>query len=255
MIVIENLKKSFGKNEILKGVSWKQEKGELAVIIGPSGCGKSTFLRCLNQLETFDSGKISIDGIVLDHSDQHINTSEEKKRVLELRRSIGMVFQGFNLFPHMTVLGNIIEAPTQIKKISKAEATETAMDLLKKVGLQERANFYPSQLSGGQQQRVAIARALAMKPKVMLFDEPTSALDPQLVDEVLYVMKDLAEEGMTMLVVTHEMSFARDVSDKVLFFHSGMLEESGPPEKLFYDPDSPKTREFLKKHLASNSKN
>ncbi|MFN8673564.1 MAG: amino acid ABC transporter ATP-binding protein [Candidatus Sericytochromatia bacterium] len=255
MIIIEDLKKSFGKNEILKGVSWTQKKGDLAVIIGPSGCGKSTFLRCLNQLETFDSGKISIDGIVIDHTNQSQNTKEERQKVLELRRTVGMVFQSFNLFPHMTVLGNIIEAPMQIKKTPREEAENIAMELLKKVGLQERANFYPSQLSGGQQQRVAIARALAMKPKAMLFDEPTSALDPQLVDEVLYVMKEVAEEGMTMLVVTHEMSFARDVSDQVLFFHSGKLEESGPPEKIFSDPDSPKTREFLKKHLSSYSKN
>ncbi|MEK7433444.1 MAG: amino acid ABC transporter ATP-binding protein [Cyanobacteriota bacterium] len=255
MIIIEELKKSFGPNEILKGVNWKQVRGDLAVIIGPSGCGKSTFLRCLNQLETFDSGKISIDGIVIDHTGQKNSTTEEKKRVLELRRTVGMVFQNFNLFPHMTVLGNIIEGPIQIKKTPKDEAETIAIELLKKVGLQERANFYPSQLSGGQQQRVAIARALAMKPKVMLFDEPTSALDPQLVDEVLYVMKEVAEEGMTMLVVTHEMNFARDVSDQVIFFHSGKIEEFGPPEKIFTEPDSPKTREFLKKHLSSNSKN
>lgn len=249
MIIIEELRKSYGPNEILKGVNWKQEKGELACIIGPSGCGKSTFLRCLNQLETFNSGRISIDGIVLDHT-KPVTPKEEQKNVLALRRNVGMVFQNFNLFPHMSVLRNITEAPISINKVSKDEAEATAMDLLKKVGLENRAGFLPTQLSGGQQQRVAIARALAMKPKVMLFDEPTSALDPQLVDEVLVVMKDLAEEGMTMLVVTHEMSFARDVSDKVLFFYNGLIEESGPPSKLFSDPDSPKTREFLKKHLA-----
>ena len=249
MIVVEDLRKNFGKVEVLKGISWTQNKGELTVIIGPSGCGKSTFLRCLNQLETFDSGKISIDGIVLDHSLNNKNVKEERKNIIELRRNIGMVFQGFNLFPHMTVLKNITEAPTTIKKLPKDEVESIAYDLLKKVGLSNKAFSYPAQLSGGQQQRVAIARALAMKPKVMLFDEPTSALDPQLVDEVLSVMKELAYEGMTMLVVTHEMSFAREVSDKILFFNQGKIEEAGSPEKIFSEPDSPITREFLKKHL------
>lgn len=249
MIVIEELRKSYGKNEILKGVNWTQKKGELAVVIGPSGCGKSTFLRCLNQLETFDFGKIIIDNITLDHTTKK-NTKEEQKNILELRRNIGMVFQNFNLFPHMNVLRNITEAPITIKKTPKSEAEAIAKDLLKKVGLSDKALSYPSELSGGQQQRVAIARALAMKPKVMLFDEPTSALDPQLVDEVLIVMKELAEEGMTMIVVTHEMSFARDVSDQVLFFFDGKIEESGPPEKMFSNPESPRTRDFLKKHLA-----
>ena len=249
MIVVEDLRKNFGKVEVLKGISWTQNKGELTVIIGPSGCGKSTFLRCLNQLETFDSGKISIDGIVLDHSLNNKNVKEERKNIIELRRNIGMVFQGFNLFPHMTVLKNITEAPTTIKKLPKDEVESIAYDLLKKVGLSNKAFSYPAQLSGGQQQRVAIARALAMKPKVMLFDEPTSALDPQLVDEVLSVMKELAYEGMTMLVVTHEMSFAREVSDKILFFNQGKIEEAGSPEKIFSEPDSPITREFLNKHL------
>lgn len=248
MITIENLRKSFGEQEILKGINWTQAKGELSVIIGASGCGKSTFLRCLNQLETFDIGKISIGDITLNHTFKGEH-KEERKTVLELRRSIGMVFQSFNLFPHMSVLKNITEAPMTIKKISKDEAESIAYDLLKKVGLEAKAKSYPHELSGGQQQRVAIARALAMKPKAMLFDEPTSALDPQLVDEVLNVMKELAEEGMTMMVVTHEMSFARDVSDHVLFFHGGIIEESGTPEKIFSNPDSPKTREFLKKHL------
>lgn len=250
MIVVEDLRKSFGKNEILKGVNWKQNKGELTVIIGPSGCGKSTFLRCLNQLETFDYGRISIDGITLDHLSKTVNAKEERKNILELRRSIGMVFQSFNLFPHMTVLKNITEAPSTIKKLPKEEVEFIAYDLLKKVGLSNKAHSYPYQLSGGQQQRVAIARALAMKPKVMLFDEPTSALDPQLVDEVLNVMKDLAYEGMTMLVVTHEMSFAKEVSDNILFFYDGKIEESGVPEKIFSNPDSLHLREFLKKHLS-----
>lgn len=248
MIVVENLRKKFGDNEILKGINWSQPKGDLSVIIGPSGCGKSTFLRCLNQLETFDSGKISIGNITLDHTTNHTDKNESRK-ILELRRSIGMVFQNFNLFPHMTVIRNIAESPMMIKKISREEAESIAYDLLKKVGLENKAKSYPSELSGGQQQRVAIARALAMKPQAMLFDEPTSALDPQLVDEVLLVMKALAEEGMTMIVVTHEMSFAKEVSDQVLFFYDGIIEESGPPEKMFSNPESSRTREFLRKHL------
>ena len=248
MIVVENLRKKFGDNEILKGINWSQPKGDLSVIIGPSGCGKSTFLRCLNQLETFDSGKISIGNITLDHTTNHTDKNESRK-ILELRRSIGMVFQNFNLFPHMTVIRNIAESPMMIKKISREEAESIAYDLLKKVGLENKAKSYPSELSGGQQQRVAIARALAMKPQAMLFDEPTSALDPQVVDEVLLVMKALAEEGMTMIVVTHEMSFAKEVSDQVLFFYDGIIEESGPPEKMFSNPESSRTREFLRKHL------
>jgi len=247
MIRVEDLRKSFGQNEILKGVNWEQKKGELTVVIGPSGCGKSTFLRCLNQLETFDSGKIIIDGITLENSSKNNkNTKQETKNILELRRNIGMVFQSFNLFPHMNVLKNITEAPTSLKKMQKDEAEYIAYELLKKVGLTDRAKHYPYQLSGGQKQRVAIARALAMRPKVMLFDEPTSALDPQLVDEVLSVMRELASEGMTMMVVTHEMKFAREVSDKVIFFHNGRIEESGHPEKIFTNPDSQIAREFLK---------
>jgi len=250
IIKIENLKKSYGKNEILKGINWQQKKGDLAVIIGPSGCGKSTFLRCLNQLETFDSGRIVINGIEINH-DRLYSNKEEQNKIIQLRRSVGMVFQNFNLFPHMSVIRNITEAPMLIKKMNKDEAESLAIELLKKVGMDKKAYFYPYQLSGGQQQRVAIARSLAMKPEVMLFDEPTSALDPQLVDEVLYVMKDLAEEGMTMLVVTHEMSFARDVSDQVIFFHSGKIEEYGPPEKIFSEPESDLTKDFLKKFISA----
>jgi polar amino acid transport system ATP-binding protein len=249
MIQVENLWKSFGKNEILRGVNWQQRKGELAVIIGPSGCGKSTFLRCLNQLESFDVGKISIAGVSLEHTKDRKHTKDERQKILHLRRRIGMVFQSFNLFPHLTALENITIAPMTIKHISKDEAHEQAMELLRKVGLADRSNHYPSQLSGGQSQRVAIARALAMQPEVMLFDEPTSALDPQLVDEVLSVMKNLADEGMTMVVVTHEMRFAREVSDTIAVFNHGNIEEIAPPEKLFSQPESPMTREFLKKYL------
>lgn len=249
MIQVENLWKSFGKNEILKGINWKQRKGELAVIIGPSGCGKSTFLRCLNHLEPFDVGKISIAGISLEHTKDRKHTKDERQKILELRRRIGMVFQSFNLFPHLTALENITVAPMTIKDIPKQEAEDHAMELLRKVGLIDHSKHYPSQLSGGQSQRVAIARALAMEPEVMLFDEPTSALDPQLVDEVLAVMKNLAEEGMTMVVVTHEMRFAREVSDTIAVFNRGNIEEIASPAKIFSQPESPMTREFLKKYL------
>ncbi|MBI3260197.1 MAG: amino acid ABC transporter ATP-binding protein [Ignavibacteriae bacterium] len=249
MIQVENLWKSFGKNEILKGINWQQRKGELAVIIGPSGCGKSTFLRCLNQLESFDVGKISIAGISLEHTKNRKHTNDERQQILQLRRRIGMVFQSFNLFPHLTAIENITVAPMTIKNKTKEEAHELGMDLLRKVGLSEHSNHYPSQLSGGQSQRVAIARALAMEPEVMLFDEPTSALDPQLVDEVLTVMKNLADEGMTMVVVTHEMRFAREVSDTIAVFSNGNIEEIAPPEKIFTQPESSMTREFLKKYL------
>ncbi len=249
MITVENLWKSFGKNEILRGINWHQRKGELTVIIGPSGCGKSTFLRCLNQLETFDEGKISIAGVTLDHTKNRKHTKNERQKILLLRRTIGMVFQSFNLFPHLTALENITAAPMLIKDISKSDANQKAMHLLEKVGLADKSTHYPSQLSGGQSQRVAIARALAMEPQVMLFDEPTSALDPQLVDEVLSVMKNLADEGMTMLVVTHEMRFAREVSDTIAVLNHGTIEEIGTPEKIFSQPESPMTREFLKKYL------
>lgn len=249
MIQVEKLWKSFGKNEILKGINWQQRKGELAVIIGPSGCGKSTFLRCLNQLESFDVGKINIAGISLEHTKDRKHTKDERQQILQLRRRIGMVFQSFNLFPHLTAIENITVAPMTIKNKSKEEAYEFGMELLRKVGLSGHSDHYPSQLSGGQSQRVAIARALAMEPEVMLFDEPTSALDPQLVDEVLSVMKNLADEGMTMVVVTHEMRFAREVSDTIAVFNNGNIEEIAPPEKIFSQPESSMTREFLKKYL------
>ena len=223
MIEIKNLHKSFGHVEVLKGVDVSIEEKEVVVIIGPSGSGKSTLLRCMNYLEEPTSGDITVDNMKLDkHAD-----------INKIRENIGMVFQRFNLFPHMTVLENIVLAPTKVLKISRDEAISTAMDLLQRVGLKEKANSYPSQLSGGQQQRVAIARALAMKPKVMLFDEPTSALDPEMVTEVLDVMKSLANQGMTMVVVTHEMGFAREVGDRVLFVDEGRIIEEGTPKEIF----------------------
>lgn len=239
MIEIKNLHKSFGHVEVLKGVDVSIEEKEVVVIIGPSGSGKSTLLRCINYLEEPTSGDITVDNMKLDkHAD-----------INKIRENIGMVFQRFNLFPHMTVLENIVLAPTKVLKISRDEAISTAMDLLQRVGLKEKANSYPSQLSGGQQQRVAIARALAMKPKVMLFDEPTSALDPEMVTEVLDVMKSLANQGMTMVVVTHEMGFAREVGDRVLFVDEGRIIEEGTPKEIFENPKQERTKLFLSKIL------
>ena len=239
MIEIKNLHKSFGHVEVLKGVDVSIEEKEVVVIIGPSGSGKSTLLRCMNYLEEPTSGDITVDNMKLDkHAD-----------INKIRENIGMVFQRFNLFPHMTVLENIVLAPTKVLKISRDEAISTAMDLLQRVGLKEKANSYPSQLSGGQQQRVAIARALAMKPKVMLFDEPTSALDPEMVTEVLDVMKSLADEGMTMVIVTHEMGFAKEVADRVLFVDGGLILEDGSPSQVFDAPTSDRTKLFLSKIL------
>lgn len=239
MIEIKNLHKFFGHVEVLKGVDVSIEEKEVVVIIGPSGSGKSTLLRCMNYLEEPTSGDITVDNMKLDkHAD-----------INKIRENIGMVFQRFNLFPHMTVLENIVLAPTKVLKISREEAISTAMDLLQRVGLKEKANSYPSQLSGGQQQRVAIARALAMKPKVMLFDEPTSALDPEMVTEVLDVMKSLANQGMTMVVVTHEMGFAREVGDRVLFVDEGRIIEEGTPKEIFENPKQERTKLFLSKIL------
>ena len=239
MIEIKNLHKSFGHVEVLKGVDVSIEEKEVVVIIGPSGSGKATLLRCMNYLEEPTSGDITVDNMKLDkHAD-----------INKIRENIGMVFQRFNLFPHMTVLENIVLAPTKVLKISRDEAISTAMDLLQRVGLKEKANSYPSQLSGGQQQRVAIARALAMKPKVMLFDEPTSALDPEMVTEVLDVMKSLANQGMTMVVVTHEMGFAREVGDRVLFVDEGRIIEEGTPKEIFENPKQERTKLFLSKIL------
>ena len=239
MIDIENLRKSFGDVEVLKGIDLTIKEKEVVVIIGPSGSGKSTLLRCMNYLEEPTSGKVSVDGIVLD-GEANIN---------KVREEVGMVFQRFNLFPHMTVLDNIMLAPIKVRHITKAEAEDTARKLLARVGLADKADAYPSQLSGGQQQRVAIARALPMKPKVMQFDEPTSALDPEMVGEVLDVMRKLAEEGMTMVIVTHEMGFAREVGDRLLFVDDGRIIEQGDPKEVFEHPQEERTRLFLSKVL------
>ncbi|KLO64102.1 MULTISPECIES: amino acid ABC transporter ATP-binding protein [unclassified Dermacoccus] len=241
-----NLGKSFGKNEVLKGIDLDVHPGEVVVLLGPSGSGKTTFLRCINQLETIDAGRIWVDDDLMGYRDKDGQLYRLKdSEIAAQRREIGMVFQRFNLFPHMTALENVMEAPVQVKGVSKAEAKSQAVDLLERVGLGEKTGHYPSQLSGGQQQRVAIARALAMKPKLMLFDEPTSALDPELVGEVLSVMKELAREGMTMVVVTHEMGFARDVADRVVFMDAGVVVETGPPLEVINNPQHERTKSFL----------
>lgn len=238
LIKTEGLEKSFGKVQVLKGITTEIHKGEVVVIIGPSGSGKSTFLRTLNLLEEPTGGKIYFEGI--DITDPKININKH-------RQKMGMVFQQFNLFPHMTVLKNMTLAPMKLLKLSKADAEKRATELLDRVGLADRANAYPGQLSGGQKQRVAIVRALCMQPDVMLFDEPTSALDPEMVGEVLGVMKKLAEDGMTMAVVTHEMGFAREVADRVLFIDEGIIMEEGTPEEIFGNPQSPRLKDFLSK--------
>lgn len=237
IIRIDNLCKSFAELNVLKGINLTVNKGEVVALIGSSGSGKSTLLRCLNKLESKTSGEIVINGTMLDDSVKHIH---------QIRKEVGMVFQQFNLFPHMTVLGNIMEALVQVLKKSKEEARNTALELLQKVGLSDKKDVYPKKLSGGQQQRVAIARALAMNPKIMLFDEPTSALDPELVGEVLQVIKQLASEGMTMLIVTHEMAFAREVADRVIYMHNGIIEEQGDPKVIFNQPTSERLKAFLR---------
>jgi ABC-type polar amino acid transport system ATPase subunit len=246
MILVEKLVKSFNATPVLQGVDHSQQRGEAVVLIGPSGCGKSTFLRCLNQLEIPDAGRITIGGVTIEGGHAPRNHAEREQQRL-LRLQAGMVFQSFNLFPHLTVLENIARPPVIVKGVAPAEAEAEARLLLAKVGLETKAGAHPAQLSGGQQQRVAIARALAMRPQVMLFDEPTSALDPELRDEVLRVMRQLVEEGMTMIVVTHEMQFARDMADHVLFFDGGRVAESGPPDQFFSDPKNERTREFLRR--------
>jgi polar amino acid transport system ATP-binding protein/glutamine transport system ATP-binding protein len=240
MIEVKNLQKSFGDHKVLKGINAEVDDKEVVCVIGPSGSGKSTFLRCLNLLETITGGDVIIDGENLNNPNTDIN---------EIRTEVGMVFQQFNLFPHKSVIENIMLAPQKVRKITKAEARERGLALLDKVGLSDKADQFPSQLSGGQQQRVAIARALAMEPKLMLFDEPTSALDPELVGEVLEVMKQLALDGMTMVVVTHEMGFAREVGDRVLFMDEGVIMEEGDPNQIFSDPQNERTKEFLDKIL------
>ena len=246
-LIAENIHKSFGKLDVLKGISLHAKLGDVVSIIGSSGSGKSTFLRCVNFLEMPDQGRVVLDGeeVIIRKDKNNKALGVDEKQIQRLRSQLGMVFQGFNLWSHMTVLQNLIEGPVQVLKVDKDEAEARAMDYLGKVGIADKANSYASQLSGGQQQRVAIARALAMEPKALLFDEPTSALDPELVGEVLHVMQGLAEEGRTMIVVTHEMGFARDVSNKVLFLHQGMVEEEGSPEEVFNNPKSERCREFL----------
>ena len=246
MIIVENLVKSYHSARVLHGIDHIQQPGEVVVLIGPSGCGKSTFLRCLNQLEIPDAGRITIDGVTVEGG-RPLRTREGRERQRLLRLRTGMVFQSFNLFPHLTVLANLTTGPMVGKNMSQETAEALARKLLAKVGLENKTEAYPSQLSGGQQQRVAIARALAMEPQVMLFDEPTSALDPELRDEVLAVMRQLAEDGMTMIVVTHEMQFARDIADRVLFFDDGRVAECGPPEQVFSCPQHERTREFLRR--------
>jgi glutamine transport system ATP-binding protein len=240
MIKVTNLKKSYGDLEVLKGIDVHIKEREVVVVIGPSGSGKSTFLRCLNLLEDFNEGEVIIDGFNLKDKNIDIN---------KVREEVGMVFQRFNLFPHMTVLDNITLAPVKVRKWSMEKAKQKALELLVKVGLQDKAHVYPDSLSGGQAQRVAIARALAMEPKVMLFDEPTSALDPEMVGEVLAVMKQLAQEGMTMVVVTHEMGFAREVGDRVIFMDGGYIIEEGKPSEIFDNPKHERTKSFLSKVL------
>ncbi|MCH8346210.1 MAG: amino acid ABC transporter ATP-binding protein [Chloroflexi bacterium] len=242
--------KRFGRLEVLRGVSMEVVKGEVVVLIGPSGSGKTTFLRCINHLERIDGGRIYVDGELVGYREKNGRLVEDKEReVARKRAAIGMVFQRFNLFPHLTALGNVIEAPIRVKKVPRKEAEEAGRERLAKVGLADKLSSYPAQLSGGQQQRVAIARALAMQPKLMLFDEPTSALDPELVGEVLDVMKSLAREGMTMIVVSHEMGFAREVADRIVFMDEGVIVEEGPPEELFLRPSQPRTQAFLSKIL------
>lgn len=239
MIKLENVHKSFGKNEVLKGINLHIKQGQVVVIIGPSGSGKSTVLRTMNYLEEPTSGKVIVDGMDL----------SDKKKLNDVRAEVGMVFQNFNLFPHMTVMENLTLAQTKVRKTSMEESKKIGQALLDRVGLADKANAYPDSLSGGQKQRVAIARALAMKPKVMLFDEPTSALDPEMVSEVLDVMKSLAEEGMTMVIVTHEMGFAKKVADRVLFVDGGLILEDNTPERVFDAPTNERTKSFLDKIL------
>ena len=250
-LVVEDIHKSFGSHEVLKGISLTAQEGDVIAMIGSSGSGKSTFLRCINLLETPDSGKVYVAGELITMTKDRKGNSKpaNQKQVDRLRTRLGMVFQGFNLWSHMTVLQNVVEAPIHVQKRPRAEVTERARELLSKVGIGDRADYYPAHLSGGQQQRAAIARALAMEPDVLLFDEPTSALDPELVGEVLRVMRQLAQEGRTMIVVTHEMGFAREVASELIFLHQGRIEEQGPPKRVFDNPTSDRCRQFLASNL------
>jgi polar amino acid transport system ATP-binding protein len=246
MVRAEAVRKHYGRLEVLKGISLQVARGEVMCLIGPSGSGKSTFLRCINHLEKIDGGRLSVDGDLVGYQQKGAKLYEQKEsEIASSRAAIGMVFQRFNLFPHMTALENVIEAPTKVKDVPKKEAIERGRQLLDRVGVLDKADEYPSRLSGGQQQRVAIARALAMDPKLMLFDEPTSALDPELVKEVLDVMRDLAREGMTMIVVTHEIEFAKDVANRVVFMDDGVVVEDGSPDAVLDNPKHERTKRFL----------
>ncbi|MDF2144161.1 amino acid ABC transporter ATP-binding protein [Knoellia sp. p5-6-4] len=248
MVHAVNVTKAFGRNEVLKGIDMDVRKGEVVCLLGPSGSGKTTFLRCINQLENIDGGRIWVDGHLMGYADKGGRLHRlHDKDIAAQRRDIGMVFQRFNLFPHLTAIENVMEGPVQVKRRNKSDARARALDLLEQVGLADKEKAYPAQLSGGQQQRVAIARALAMDPKLMLFDEPTSALDPELVGEVLDVMRQLAKEGMTMIVVTHEMAFAHDVADRVVFMDGGVVVEEGPPSECIDNPQHERTRKFLQR--------
>jgi polar amino acid transport system ATP-binding protein len=250
MVEAVEVSKHFGSNQVLKSITLSVQPGEVLCIVGPSGSGKSTFLRCINHLEVVNAGRLRVDGELVGYREKGDKLHELKpKEAAGQRRDIGMVFQRFNLFPHMTALENVIEAPMRVKRTSKADATARGLELLARVGLADKADSYPAHLSGGQQQRVAIARALAMDPKLMLFDEPTSALDPELVGEVLDVMKGLAKDGMTMIVVTHEMGFAREVADSIVFMDGGVVVESGDPKKVLTNPQHERTKAFLSKVL------
>ncbi len=250
LVVADQVHKLYGRNHVLRGISMNVRPGEVSCLLGPSGSGKSTFLRCINHLESIEGGSIRVDGSLIGYRERDGRLFHLKeKQAADQRRDIGMVFQRFNLFPHMTALENIMCAPTTVKKETKTEARKRALELLEQVGLAERASAYPSELSGGQQQRVAIARALAMRPKLMLFDEPTSALDPELVGEVLEVMKSLAQSGMTMIVVTHEIGFAREVADTVTFMDEGVVVEQGTPHEVLVNPSEARTKNFLAKVL------
>jgi polar amino acid transport system ATP-binding protein len=250
MVKAEQVSKSFGSNQVLRSISLEVNRGEVLCLVGPSGSGKSTFLRCINHLERVDAGRLTVDGVLVGYEERDGKLYELRPRVAaRQRQDIGMVFQRFNLFPHMTALENVMEAPMLVKRVPRAKAVAKAQELLERVGLGQKADAYPAHLSGGQQQRVAIARALAMEPKLMLFDEPTSALDPELVGEVLDVMKGLAQSGMTMIVVTHEMGFAREVADSLVFMDGGVVVEAGDPAEVLTNPQHTRTQAFLSKVL------